>query len=354
MAEEGSQTLLFEGLQVFDGMRFVDDASIAIDLGVFVDPQGLSQPRHVMIRGATMIPGVIDAHVHIGFFDPAVVLRGGVTSARDLGWPTRQIRELASGSREQGPDLLYAGPMLTAPGGYPVGAGWAPPGTGLEIDSPDEAEEAVVEVAASGASIIKVALEPRRGPVMDHGVLQRVVSAAHENGLEVTAHLSGLAQLEAALNAGVDELAHCPWTEEPISQRMVEEMVRAGMVIIPTLHIEPTRVRLQNLRLFLEAGGEAIYGTDMGNQGPPPGIDPEEVSLMVSSGMAREAALAAATQKAALHLGLDGRGSIGPGMKADAVLVAGDPLVEPRVLAKPLMVLKAGQVIFDRTSSKSS
>lgn len=354
MAEEGSRALLFEDLRVFDGARVVGDASIAIDVGVFKDPQSVFQPRLVRIEGATMIPGVIDAHVHIDLFDPAVVLSGGVTSARDLGWPTGRIRELASGVNGPGPDLLYAGPMLTAPGGYPVGAGWAPPGTGLEVDSPDQAEEAVAEVAAAGASIIKVALEPRRGPVMTNGVLQRVVSAAHENGLQVTAHLSGLAQLEAALTAGVDELAHCPWTEEPLSERLVEEMVTAGMVIIPTLHIEPTRVRLQNLRLFLEAGGKAIYGTDMGNQGPPPGIDPEELSLMVSSSMAPEAALASATEKAALHLGLDGRGGLKPGMRADAVLVAGDPLVEPRVLAEPLMVLKAGQVILDRTPSNSS
>lgn len=351
IAEERPQPLLLVGLRTFDGNQLFAEASLAIESGVFVDPEAVSEPRRVTLRGATAVPGVIDAHVHLGFFDPHEVLCGGVTTARDLAWPPHLIHALAAESRERGPDLLYAGPMITAPGGYPVSAGWAPDGTGLEVSSPDEAAGAVADVVAGGACVVKVALEPRRGPVMDHQVLERLVSAAHDQGLKVTAHLSGVEQLERAIEAGIDELAHCPWTEEPLPAELVQRMVQAGMVLIPTMHIEPSDVRMENLRRFLETGGTAVYGTDMGNQGPPPGIDPEELSLMASAGMTPAAALAAATGDAARHLGLSDRGSLVPGVRADLVVVDGDPLVDQSAWTRVLLVLKGGQVILDRTSS---
>jgi hypothetical protein len=85
-------------------------------------------------RGLTLFPGFIDAHVHIGFYEPNEVLCGGVTSVRDLGWPPERIWPLVSRSANpsfKGPTIVAAGPILTAAGGYPTRAAWAPTGTGL-------------------------------------------------------------------------------------------------------------------------------------------------------------------------------------------------------------------------------
>src|SRR2546426_904373 len=73
----------------------------------------------------TLLPGFIDCHVHLGFFQPRAVLRGGVTTVRDLGWPLDV-------ALDGGPDVLRAVQILTAPGGYPLRAGWAPKGTARE------------------------------------------------------------------------------------------------------------------------------------------------------------------------------------------------------------------------------
>ena len=126
----------------------VDDAVIVISDGRITtagresrvnEPDGASV---VDARGTTVVPGFIDAHVHIGFADPAEVLRRGVTTVRDLAWPRELIYPLARASRAKefdGPLILAAGPMLTVAGGYPITATWAPDGTGLPVASIDEA-----------------------------------------------------------------------------------------------------------------------------------------------------------------------------------------------------------------------
>ncbi|HYU93123.1 MAG TPA: amidohydrolase, partial [Actinomycetota bacterium] len=89
-----------------------------------------------------LMPGVADRHVHICLADPGAVLLGGVTAVRDLAWPPDIIFPLADASELptfNGPVIRAAGPMITAPGGYPTTDRWAPPGTGLEIRSAEEA-----------------------------------------------------------------------------------------------------------------------------------------------------------------------------------------------------------------------
>jgi len=293
----------------------------------------------------TLLPGFIDAHVHLGLCRPARVLAGGITTARDLGWERRSIgalREALAGDPDAGPRLLAAGPMLTAPRGYPARAGWCPRGSALEVRSAADARQAVDGLAAWGAAVIKVAQEPRAGPTLAPDALRAVVDAAHGHGLRVSSHCGALSQLERALEAGVDELAHGLWSNEAVPLPVVERMVAAGMTVIPTLHIDPSPARIANLRHFLAAGGRVAYGTDMGNAGPPPGIDPTELALMVQAGMPVEAALAAATSGAAGYLGLGGRGRVAEGAAADLVLVEGDPAADLRVLARPLLVLRDG------------
>ncbi|HVF12518.1 MAG TPA: amidohydrolase family protein [Actinomycetota bacterium] len=320
-------------VEVFDGVSFHPHQTIVIEDGLI---SALGQAGETPLpsgmeviggEGHTILPGFIDCHVHIELHDPVKVLQGGVTTVRDLGWPAKRIFPLAERLAEDvsaGPRLLAAGPMLTAPGGYPTQAGWAPRGTGVEIESEEGARETVSLLSSAGASVIKVAQEPRQGPVMDEGLLSAVVDAAHSAGLKVTSHLGSLEQLEVALETGVDELAHGLWSDEKIPADILDRMIVQDMVVVPTLHIDPTELRVDNLRRFLAAGGRVIYGTDMGNSGPPPGIDITELELMRRAGMSLTEVLIASTSAAAAYLGLADRGEIRPGARADLVLVEGD------------------------------
>ena len=301
--------------------------------------------------GLTLAPGFIDAHVHIGFARPHDVVAGGVTTVRDLGWPAARIFELASRSREpdfDGPTVLAAGPILTAPGGYPARAAWAPHGTALEIETEHDAASAVEDMAEAGACVIKVALNPPAGPALETSLLKAIVGAAHACALRVTAHVFGLRELDKALRAGVDELAHMLLGPDVLPMETIARMVDANMVVVPTLGIFPRSSRelaIQGLRRFLDAGGRAVYGTDLGNDGPRPGIDPVEVQALIAAGMNPAEVIAAATVTAAEILGLENSGVLQPGAVADLVAFHGDALHDYNALTRVVRVWRRGNPV---------
>src|SRR6266536_3047466 len=108
--------------------------------------------------------------------------------------------------------IAQVGPAgaVAVPGGYPSHAAWAPAGTAREVDGPDQAAAAAADLAAAGASVVKVALDARVGPTLPAETLAAAVRAARRRGLGVTAHVAGRAEVEKALATGVTELAHWP------------------------------------------------------------------------------------------------------------------------------------------------
>ena len=329
----------------------IENASISIAGEIIEAIEERSAAPVVEASGLTLIPGFIDAHVHIGFYPPPSVLRGGVTTVRDLAWPPEVIFPLAEESKDpgfDGPRILAAGPMLTTPGGYPTRAGWAPAGTGRVVGSPDDAATAVGEVADAGSVIVKVALNAEAGPTLDLATLAAIVSAAHDRGLKVTGHVFGLQELHKALDAGMDELAHMLMSSEEIPGETIDRMVQADMCVVPTLSVRRGRDRrtaIDNLQRFAEAGGAIVYGTDLGNGGPKPGIDKREIRAMAAAGLGGRRILASGTRDAALLLGLDDVGVLEPGRRADIVGVIGDPLEDPMALTKVKLVVRGGRVV---------
>jgi imidazolonepropionase-like amidohydrolase len=299
-------------------------------------------------RGLTLVPGFIDAHVHVGFYDPRRILSGGVTTVRDLAWPPELIWPLVRASRSpsfDGPTIVAAGPMITVPGGYPTRARWAPEGTGRPVSSAAEARAAVEEVAGAGAVIVKVALNPPAGPTLDRPLLDAIVERAHELGLKVTAHLHGLDELDKALDSGVDELAHMLMSAERIPREVIDRMVDQDMAVVPTLSIRSGRDRgiaIDNLSRFHSAGGRIVYGTDLVNAGPRPGIDRREVRAMSRAGMAPLEIIRAATVASAGRLGLDDIGVLRSGFRADLVGVGGDPIANAGDLTDVRLVIRQG------------
>jgi imidazolonepropionase-like amidohydrolase len=337
------------------GLEPVEDATILITDGVITDvgpAEAVEVPdgtKTVDTTGSLLMPGFIDAHVHIGFHPPETVLANGVTTVRDLAWPPQVIHPLAERSRNTsfpGPLIVAAGPMLTAPGGYPTKASWAPEGTGRVVEGPVDARAAVAATIEEGATIIKVALNPAVGPTLDHKTLRAIVEAAHDRDLKVTGHVTGLAELDKALDAGMDELAHMLMSDERIPGDTLERMVDQGMVVVPTLSVrfgDDRRTAIDNLRRFLDAGGRVIYGTDLGNAGPQPGIDGREIRAMTKARMTTTEIVASATIDAARWLGLQSKGVLAKGADADIVAVSPAALSRPDELTQVQTVWRGGR-----------
>ena len=263
-------------------------------------------------RGA-VYRGFLDAHVHLALIDAAQLVNGGIARVIDLGgW-------LPDGGREDMPDVAYAHQFLTAPGGYPSTAGWAEPGWCSEAATAADAAAAVDLQAAAGASVVKVTLNSVAGPVLTAAALDAAVGRAHERGLPVVAHAEGAGQAERALAAGVDALAHTPFSEH-LADDLVAAMA-ARMTWISTLDIHgwgtPTEafaVASDNLRRFHAAGGRVLYGTDLGNGPLPLGINRREITALLGAGLTPDDMLAALCPVAPLGLTLaDSRVTFIPG-----------------------------------------
>ncbi|PRY23292.1 amidohydrolase [Pseudosporangium ferrugineum] len=244
----------------------------------------------------TVLPGLGDAHVHSALVDLATLHAGGVAWAWDLGGEPGAVAAVAA----RHPWLRFAGPFLTAPGGYPGDRAWAPAGSCRAIGSAAEAAEAVAEAHTGGATLIKVTAHTG-GPVPAPATMAAAVEAAHARGLPVVVHAEGPGTVAAAYDSGADLLAHTPWTEE-LDAGLVRSCA-GRMTWISTLDIHgygtPTpgrAVALANLRRFLEYGGKVRYGTDLGNGPLPPAINAREIGALQEAGLAPADVLAAMTE----------------------------------------------------------
>jgi len=275
--------------------------------------------------------------------DPGAVLLGGVTAVRDLAWVPEEIFPLADASElpsYTGPLIRAVGPMLTAPGGYPIGDDWAPPGAGRELRGPEDAHAVVAELASLGATAIKVSLNAEAGPTPSDVELAAIVESAHGRDLLVTAHVEGVGQAARAIGAGIDEFAHAPWSER-LSDALIEAAART-MRVVSTLDIlsfgdvtAELRTACENLVRFRAAGGTFVYGTDLGNGPIPPGIHVREALLLHEAiRMTPEEVLASMTA-----------GRLVAGAPADLVGLSGDPLARVEALGGLRFVMRSGRVV---------
>jgi imidazolonepropionase-like amidohydrolase len=297
-------------------------------------------------QGCWVGPGLVDAHVHLAFGATDEIVTAGVVAVRDLGAPL----DAALGWRAagDGPAVAVAGPILTAPGGYPTN-GWGASGFGVPAATPADARAVVAEFAGFGVDVIKIALEPaREQPVPSLETAQAAVAAAHDAGLTVTAHALTADMVDRALVAGVDEFAHMP--VELLPPPLVDRLAAAGVTVVSTLHAldgYPGSAARRNARALVAAGVPVVYGTDLGNEGTRAGADPLELALLAESGLGVRGAVLAGTQGAAgvagLH-GIPGLGRIEVGMRAYCVVLSGDPLADPQVWRYPVAVAAGGRV----------
>lgn len=256
-------------------------------------------------RALTLEPGVslppfVDHHVHLHLIDEHRLPSGGIAAVLDLGGDPADLARHRDGM----PHIAYAGAFLTAPGGYPSGRAWAPDEIVRTVSDASShpgvaggAATAVDEQAAFGASVIKVALNAGAGPVLDAATLAAVVAAARVHGLPVVAHVEGEGMTELALDAGVDALAHAPFSED-LAASVIARAAASGQRWISTLDIHDddpaaARTAAANAAAFVASGGTVLYGTDLGNGERPVGVLPGELAALDAAGIRGPALVAA-------------------------------------------------------------
>jgi hypothetical protein len=284
----------------------------------------------------TVLPAFLDAHVHLALIDPVQLAAGGIGRVLDLGgWTPAEAAAVPGHAGESLPETHFAGQFLGAPGGYPSRQVWAPAGSSCPVVSPAEAADAVARQAAAGASVIKVTLNSAAGPVLNADTVAAIVAAAHERMLPVAAHTEGPGQAAAAFAAGVDLLAHTPFTE-----RLPEALLGAmagRMTWISTLDIhgwgEPTaafHVASDNLARFHAAGGRVLYGTDLGNGPLPVGLNRREIEALLACGLTPDEVLAALTAAVPSYPGAAGSRPAAP---QRVTVIPGERPTDPHDLA---------------------
>lgn len=266
----------------------VDETGFRLATGSDPEPEGTVQ--------GTVLPGFRDSHVHLGLADGTQLRDAGIAAVDDFGWDLQSARAWLID--ESLPEVTIAGQLLTVPGGYPTESGWAPQEAAFEVTGPEEAAAAVDAQLEAGAGFIKVALNSDVGPVFDDETLKAIVTYAHGKKLYVAAHAQGVGQAKRALDAGIDRLAHAPWSER-LADSVIVEMASA-MSWVSTLDIHgwgkftaDFAVANDNVRRFHAAGGRIRYGTDMGNGPIPLGINHRELVALEHAGLDLDALVGA-------------------------------------------------------------
>lgn len=264
--------------------------------------------------GGVVVGGFTDHHVHLQLVDHAQLAGSRLGRVVDLGGDPEVVRRLAvhtssrpesepgsrltsgasvvvSGeSRTHGSEhpvrIDFAGAFFTAPGGYPSDRPWAPDGSVREIADADAAAAAVTEMAAAGASCIKVTSNSVAGPVFTDERLRTIVELAADHGLLVVAHAEGAGEAERVVGLGAARLAHAPFTERLSDSEIVRQAAAASWVSTLAIHDGPARaVAIDNVRRFHAAGGTVLYGTDLGNGPMPVDLNPREIVALREAGL---------------------------------------------------------------------
>ena len=385
---------------------FLPNGEVATDHGVLVESGKIKSIEPLAsfdgfsgeqtdATGATLLPGLIDCHVHLlfsGAGNPSkelddmgpgdIVLRalehaqqtlaGGVTAVRDCGgkdYLEFSVRDACNRRQFPGPTIRAAGRMICMTGGHGNTIGRI-------ADGPDDVIKAVREQIHAGSDFVKIMAT---GGVMTRGVDPRQahyspqemnagVGEATRFGKPTASHAQGTEGILNATRAGITSIEHGIY----MSDECIGEMIERGTVLVPTLAAvnnivsnpdggipdwalqkatEVAQIHRAAIKSFSDAGGLIAMGTDAGTPYNLHGRNAQELQLMVQVGMTPTQAIIASTLNAADLMRLPGQGRIQTGADADFLIVDGDPVQDISKVADQSnhrLVVKRGVEVSDR------
>jgi imidazolonepropionase-like amidohydrolase len=308
--------------------------------------------RAVSLENRTILPGLIDAHVHLTLAgDPAAnalaTLRAGFTTVADLGSADGagiRLRDEIAAGRLPGPRIVAAGSWIGAKGGVCEFGG-------ATVTTPDEAGKRARADLDAGADLLKVCVTGWPAEAVAHpdsvqmgaAMLTPVLAAARSRKRPVFAHAIGQAGALLAARAGVRALGHTP----VVDSAGASALRSAGVRVISTLATLGQGAAgpavLASFHRLRQAGVPFVLGTDAGVL--PHGKNADELVALTEAGLTPLEAIRAATLDAAELLGLGDAGEIVRGGRADLVVVGGNPLLDVRAIGRSLMVIAGGRVV---------
>jgi imidazolonepropionase-like amidohydrolase len=306
---------------------------------------------------ATVLPGLIDGHVHLQIGgapeeNARSILRAGFTTVVDLGATsdvTIQLRDRIAEGAVEGPRMLAAGKWVGTKGGIcefgGIGVAGGPPEFRARVRENLDAGASLTKVCVS-TWLAKAFASPDDYEIQDDA-LEAVVEASHQAKRLVVAHAISLGSVKAALRAHADGLAHGALIDQPTA----DQLRNAGMFMIPTLasltgdRTGPAEQALcRAIATAHGAGVRLVFGTDSGVL--PHGENAKEFQAMVDAGVPALEAIRSATINAARTFGLDDEtGTIAPGRAADIVAVDGDPVRDVQALSRVVFVMHKGRIV---------
>ncbi len=369
--------------RIFDGFNLLENAAVLfkgnkiVQVGERHQFDGMCN-NITDLGDATILPGFIESHAHITFREVPTekVLKHGITTARDTGGPLLKPKG-GNGTLR----LLGVGPIIQAVDGYPLSIFEDGDGgydkIGIHVASIAEAEKVVTDLVRGGATAIKIALEPggetgapwmqpHDGPVpatpwpmLSQEITNAIVAKAHALKKRVIVHAGENTGFERALNAGVDEFAHIPCAE--INENLLQRAVDQGIIFVTTIDTLASCVDTQthkgihsNTMSLANKGAKFIYGSEIGHDNVPWGINGEELHMMLhlTSGESIDFTdvlnvFKAATSEAGKNLGQPLLGTLLHDAPADIIAVRGNPFESFKLLEYPDLVISGGQIVVN-------
>jgi len=397
-----SQSILIKPKQILDVRSGkLINADILVESGVIKKVAKnipiKSEYEIIDLRDMTVLPGLMDAHVHLtgntdlkgnegisessylatiyGVKNAKETLMAGFTTVRNVGASNYSDVALRDGIEQKaivGPTLLVSGPPLGITGGHcdsnilPAEYEYKAQGV---ADGPWEVRRKVRENKKYGVDLIKYCAT---GGVMSKGTnvnnrqytldeMKAIVDEAHTLGMKVAAHAHGLQGIRMAIEAGVDSIEHSSLIDQETVNFAISKGVFLAMDIyvsdyilgegakngIPEYSLEKERIvgkkQRENFKMAFESGAKMAFGTDAGIY--PHGKNARQFKYMVEWGMTPIEAIQASTINTAELFGLDNIGEIKESFDADLVAVRGNPLDDITLLENIDFVMKEGQII---------